>query len=85
MAGREPVSYTGINSIGLSRRGFDNETIYAIQEVYRIIYQRGLNISDALSLWKPTFRLPGNGMRSSSLYGNQKEELSGVTSTMKSS
>jgi UDP-N-acetylglucosamine acyltransferase len=48
MAGREPVSYTGINSIGLRRRGFDNDTIYAIQEVYRIIYQRGLNISDAL-------------------------------------
>jgi len=48
MAGREPVSFTGINSIGLRRRGFTNETIYAIQEVYRIIYQRGLNISDAL-------------------------------------
>ncbi len=48
MAGREPISYTGINSIGLRRRGFDNDTIYAIQEVYRIIYQRGLNISDAL-------------------------------------
>ncbi len=48
MAGREPISYTGINSIGLRRRGFDNTTIYAIQEVYRIIYQRGLNISDAL-------------------------------------
>ncbi|MFO7670210.1 MAG: acyl-ACP--UDP-N-acetylglucosamine O-acyltransferase [Bacteroidales bacterium] len=48
LAGREPISYTGINSIGLRRRGFDNNTIYAIQEVYRIIYQRGLNISDAL-------------------------------------
>ncbi|MFH0758280.1 MAG: acyl-ACP--UDP-N-acetylglucosamine O-acyltransferase [Bacteroidota bacterium] len=48
MAGREPISYTGINSIGLRRRGFDNDTIYAIQEVYRIIYQRGLNISDAM-------------------------------------
>ncbi len=48
MAGREPISYTGINSIGLRRRGFHNDTIYAIQEVYRIIYQRGLNISDAL-------------------------------------
>jgi len=48
MAGREPVSFTGINSIGLRRRGFANETIYAIQEVFRIIYQRGLNISDAL-------------------------------------
>ena len=48
MAGRDPVSFTGINSIGLRRRGFDNDTIYAIQEVYRIIYQRGLNISDAM-------------------------------------
>jgi len=48
MAGREPISYTGINSIGLRRRGFSNDSIYAIQEVYRIIYQRGLNISDAL-------------------------------------
>ena len=50
MAGREPISYTGINSIGLRRRGFENDTIYAIQEVYRIIYQRGLNISDALEI-----------------------------------
>lgn len=48
MAGRDPVSFTGINSIGLRRRGYDNDTIYAIQDVYRIIYQRGLNISDAL-------------------------------------
>lgn len=48
MAGRDPVSFTGINSIGLRRRGFGNDTIYAIQEVYRILYQRGLNISDAL-------------------------------------
>lgn len=48
LAGRDPLSFTGINSIGLRRRQFNNETIYAIQEVYRIIYQRGLNISDAL-------------------------------------
>jgi len=48
MAGRDPISFTGINSIGLRRRGFNNDTIYAIQEVYRIIYQRGLNISDAM-------------------------------------
>jgi len=48
MAGRDPISFTGINSIGLRRRGYNNDTIYAIQEVYRIIYQRGLNISDAM-------------------------------------
>ena len=48
LAGREPLSYTGINSIGLRRKNFKNETIYEIQEIYRIIYQRGLNISDAV-------------------------------------
>ncbi|MCF8225092.1 MAG: acyl-ACP--UDP-N-acetylglucosamine O-acyltransferase [Bacteroidales bacterium] len=48
LAGREPLAFTGINSIGLRRRNINNDIIYAIQEVYRIIYQRGLNISDAL-------------------------------------
>jgi UDP-N-acetylglucosamine acyltransferase len=48
LAGREPLKYTGINSVGLRRRGFSNEAIYEIQECYRIIYQRNLNISDAV-------------------------------------
>jgi len=46
-AGREPLSYVGINSIGLRRRNFTNEKIREIQEVYRYIYQKGLNISQA--------------------------------------
>jgi len=49
LAGREPLSFTGINSIGLRRRNFKNESIYEIQEIYRIIYQKGMNISDAVS------------------------------------
>jgi UDP-N-acetylglucosamine acyltransferase len=49
LAGREPLSFTGINSIGLRRRNFKNEAIYEIQEIYRIIYQKGMNISDAIS------------------------------------
>ncbi len=48
LAGREPLSYTGINSIGLRRKNFKKESIYEIQEIYRIIYQRGMNISDAI-------------------------------------
>jgi UDP-N-acetylglucosamine acyltransferase len=47
-AGRDPLSYVGINSIGLRRRNFSNEKINQIQEIYRIIYQRGLNNSDAV-------------------------------------
>lgn len=47
-ADREPLSYLGINSVGLRRRQFSNETISDIQEMYRLIYQQNLNISQAL-------------------------------------
>ncbi len=47
-AGREPLSYAGINSVGLRRREFSSETIAAIQNTYRWIYQSDLNTSKAL-------------------------------------
>lgn len=47
-AAREPLSYTGVNSIGLRRRGFDNEKIREIQDIYRWFYVSGLNNSDAI-------------------------------------
>jgi UDP-N-acetylglucosamine acyltransferase len=47
-AAREPISYCGINSIGLRRRNFSNEQINDIQEIYRYLYQSGLNNSDAI-------------------------------------
>ncbi|NLI71657.1 MAG: acyl-ACP--UDP-N-acetylglucosamine O-acyltransferase [Bacteroidales bacterium] len=47
-AGREPISYAGINSIGLRRRGFTNEQINEIQDVYRYIYQSRMNTTHAL-------------------------------------
>lgn len=49
-AGREPLSYVGINSIGLRRRNFNNEKIREVQEIYRYIYQKGLNISQAVEI-----------------------------------
>ena len=48
IAGREPISYAGINIIGLRRRGFANDVIEKIHNAYRIIYQSGLNNSEAL-------------------------------------
>jgi UDP-N-acetylglucosamine acyltransferase len=48
IAGREPITYSGVNIIGLRRRGFSNEQIGAIQEIYRIVYQSGLNNSAAI-------------------------------------
>ncbi len=47
-AGREPISYAGVNSIGLRRRGFSNETIQQIQNIYRYLYLSGMNNSDAI-------------------------------------
>lgn len=47
-AGREPLSYAGINSIGLRRRGYTNEQIRDIQDVYRYIYLKGMNTSHAI-------------------------------------
>jgi UDP-N-acetylglucosamine acyltransferase len=46
----EPLAYVGINSIGLRRRGFDNDRISHIQEIYRIIFQKGYSSSKALSI-----------------------------------
>lgn len=48
IAGREPLSFFGINSVGLNRRGFTTEQIHTIQEVYRILYNSGLNTTQAL-------------------------------------
>ena len=49
-AGREPLSYEGINSIGLRRRNFSNEKIREIQDIYRYIYLKGFNTSQAIEL-----------------------------------
>jgi len=43
-----PVCYAGVNSIGLMRRGFSRERINAIQDVYRVIYSVGMNVSQSV-------------------------------------
>lgn len=48
MVGREPLTYVGLNFVGLRRRGFSSQTIYGIQDVYRLVYQSGLNTTQAL-------------------------------------
>src|SRR5690554_6562991 len=49
-AAREPLAYAGINSVGLRRRGFDTEKIREIQNIYRILYQKNYNNTQALSI-----------------------------------
>ncbi len=48
IAAREPIAYCGVNSVGLNRRGFTPEQIHTIQEVYRLLYQGGMNTTQAL-------------------------------------
>jgi UDP-N-acetylglucosamine acyltransferase len=43
-----PVAYIGINAVGLRRRNFSNEIINEIQEIYRVIYNKGMNNSQAI-------------------------------------
>jgi UDP-N-acetylglucosamine acyltransferase len=47
-AAREPLTYAGINSIGLRRRGYSNERINEIQQIYRTLFMGGLNYTSAL-------------------------------------
>ncbi|MFB6258712.1 MAG: acyl-ACP--UDP-N-acetylglucosamine O-acyltransferase, partial [Flavobacteriales bacterium] len=42
-AAREPLSYTGVNRIGLKRRGFSDETIATIEQIYRLLYVQNSN------------------------------------------
>ena len=56
-AGREPIRFEGINTIGLKRRGVGTEAIKHIQEIYKVLYKSGLNVSQAteiLSSWPQT-------------------------------
>lgn len=49
-AAREPLSYAGVNSIGLRRREYSNDKIREIQDIYRLIYQKGYNNAQAIEV-----------------------------------
>jgi len=42
---REPLSYAGVNSIGLRRRGVDDESIKDIESIYRILFVMNNSVS----------------------------------------
>ncbi len=49
-AAREPLSYVGINSVGLRRRGYESDKIREIQNIYRLLYQKNYNNSQACAI-----------------------------------
>jgi UDP-N-acetylglucosamine acyltransferase len=54
-AGRTPISYAGVNSVGLKRKGFSVEKINEILDIYRTIYNKGLNTTQAMDLIEEEF------------------------------
>ena len=48
LIGRDPIVYCGINIVGMRRRGFNKDQVYLIQDIYRTLYSRGLNTTDAI-------------------------------------
>ena len=55
-ADREPLSYMGLNTVGLTRRGFEKERIDEIHNIYRALYQNHMNLSQALEYVEKEFR-----------------------------
>ena len=55
-ADRDPLSYLGLNIVGLTRRGFEKERIDEIHNIYRAIYQSNMNISQALEYVEKEFK-----------------------------
>lgn len=53
---RQPLTYGGVNSVGLKRRGYNLEQINEILDIYRVIYNQGLNTSQALEYIEQEFR-----------------------------
>nr|MBD5377014.1 acyl-ACP--UDP-N-acetylglucosamine O-acyltransferase [Bacteroides sp.] len=60
-AAREPISFVGLNIIGLRRRGFTSDQIHEIQDIYHLLFQSGLNYSNAVDRIEET--LPETDIR----------------------
>jgi UDP-N-acetylglucosamine acyltransferase len=83
-AARYPIQYCGINSLGLQRRGFSKESIDNITDIYRYIFQKGLNVSDAVEQVKEHYGHTDEGKQVLAFIGNaQTGLLSGYKFTKK--
>ncbi len=48
LAGQEPLSFNGLNIVGLKRRNFTQQTIDLLDKVYQVVYNSSLNVTQAL-------------------------------------
>ena len=47
LAAGEPLNYNGLNTVGLRRRGFSNDQIFKLKEIYSYIFSKDLNLTQA--------------------------------------
>ena len=84
-AARYPIQFCGINSLGLQRRGFSRESINNINDIYRYIFQKGLNVSDAVEQVKEHYGNTDEGKQVLAFIGGATTGLlSGYKFTKKS-
>ena len=55
--GREPLSFAGVNSIGLNRKGFSENKVEEIQNIYRLIFNSELNYTQAIEKIEKEFSI----------------------------
>ena len=54
-ASKDPLSYIGVNSIGLKRKGFDNDRIHMIEDIYRVLFIKYRNKTKAMKVINKLF------------------------------
>lgn len=69
-AARYPISFAGVNSLGLQRRGFSRESINNIADIYRFVFQKGLTISHAVEEIKERYGHTDEGKQVLSFIGS---------------
>ena len=84
-AARYPIQYCGVNSLGLQRRGFSQESINRISDIYRIIFVKGIAFAEAVELVKEKYGNTDEGKQVLAFIGNANTGLlSGYKSVRKS-
>ena len=83
-AARYPIQYCGVNSLGLQRRGFTQESINRISDIYRYIFVKGLNVTDAVEQVKEKYGTTEEGKQILAFIGSANTGLlSGYKSVRK--
>jgi len=51
-AAREPITFAGVNSVGLRRKGYSDSEIKEVEDIYRILYVQNANMSKGIAVIK---------------------------------